>query len=59
MHVWERSSAYIVKAGTIIFAAAVGVWALSNFGWATWDAKNRFGLPEELPLELGKMPIRK
>lgn len=22
----------------------------------TWDAKNRFGLPEELPLELGKMP---
>lgn len=37
MHVWERISAYIVKAGTIIFAAAVGVWALSNFGWATWD----------------------
>lgn len=22
----------------------------------TWDAKNRFGLPEELPLEFGKMP---
>ncbi len=37
MHVWERISAYIVKAGTIIFAAAVGIWALSNFGWATWD----------------------
>ncbi len=40
MHVWERISAYIVKAGTIIFAAAVGIWALSNFGWATWDGGN-------------------
>ena len=42
----ERISAYIVKAGTIIFAAAVGVWALSNFGWATWDGgSGAFGLP--------------
>lgn len=44
MHVWERISAYIVKAGTIIFAAAVGIWALSNFGWATWEgASGAFG----------------
>lgn len=24
----------------------------------TWDAKNRFGLPDELPLKLGEMPIQ-
>lgn len=29
LHVWERVSAYIKKAGTIIFAAAVGIWVLS------------------------------
>lgn len=40
MHVWERISAYILKAGTIIFAAAIGIWVLSNFGWATWDGAN-------------------
>ena len=37
LHVWERVSAYVKKAGTIIFAAAVGIWALSNFGIAGWD----------------------
>jgi len=24
----------------------------------TWDAKNRFGLPDELPLKLGEMPMQ-
>lgn len=33
LHIWERVSAYIKKAGTIIFAAAIGVWFLSNFGF--------------------------
>lgn len=37
LHVWERVSAYIKKAGTIIFAAAVGIWLLSNFGVSGWD----------------------
>ena len=37
LHVWERVSAYIKKAGTIIFAAAVVIWFLSNFGFATWE----------------------
>jgi ferrous iron transport protein B len=37
LHVWERVSAYVKKAGTIIFAAAVGIWVLSNFGIAGWD----------------------
>lgn len=37
LHVWERVASYIKKAGTIIFAAAVGIWLLSNFGFATWE----------------------
>lgn len=37
LHVWERVASYVKKAGTIIFAAAVGIWFLSNFGIAGWD----------------------
>ena len=37
LHVWERVSSYAKKAGTIIFAAAVGIWFLSNFGIAGWE----------------------
>ena len=37
LHVWERVASYVKKAGTIIFAAAVGIWFLSNFGVAGWD----------------------
>ena len=37
LHIWERLSGYIKKAGTIIFAAAVGIWFLSNFGVQGWD----------------------
>ena len=33
LHIWERVSAYIKKAGSIIFAAAVVVWFLSSFGF--------------------------
>ena len=37
LHIWDRLSGYLKKAGTIIFAAAVGIWFLSNFGWQNWD----------------------
>jgi ferrous iron transport protein B len=37
MHVWERVRAFIAKAGTVIFAAAVGIWFLSQFGFASWE----------------------
>ena len=37
LHVWERISAYLRKAATIIFAASVVVWFLSNFGFASWE----------------------
>ena len=40
LHIWERVKSFIVKAGTIIFAATVLVWFLSNFGW--YDG--RFGM---------------
>ncbi len=32
LHIWERVSAYIKKAFTIIFASTVVVWFLMNFG---------------------------
>ena len=37
LHIWERVAAYVKKAGTIIFAAAVGIWFLNNFGLAGWE----------------------
>ncbi|MFV0399715.1 MAG: ferrous iron transport protein B [Oscillospiraceae bacterium] len=33
IHMWERSKAFIIKAGTIIFLAAGVIWFLSNFGF--------------------------
>ncbi len=32
LHVWERCSAFVKKAGTIILASSVLIWFLSNFG---------------------------
>jgi len=33
IHMWDRGSAFIRKAGTIIFGAVVLVWALASFPW--------------------------
>ena len=33
IHMWERSKAFIIKAGTIIFIASALIWFLSSFGW--------------------------
>jgi ferrous iron transport protein B len=33
IHMWERSRAFVIKAGTIIFTACVVIWFLSSFGW--------------------------
>ncbi len=33
VHMWERSRAFIVKAGTVIFVACGLIWFLANFGW--------------------------
>ncbi|MBM6775008.1 ferrous iron transporter B [Olsenella profusa] len=40
LHVWERISAYLKKAATIIFAASVVVWFLLEFGFANWEGGN-------------------
>ncbi len=34
LHVWERTLAYIKKAGTIIFLASAVMWFLTSFGFA-------------------------
>ena len=34
IHTWERAKAFIIKAGTIIFAMCVVLWLLMNFNWA-------------------------
>jgi ferrous iron transport protein B len=33
IHMWERSRAFIIKAGTIIFTVSVLVWFLTSFSW--------------------------
>ena len=33
LHMWERGRQFLKKAGTIIFAAVVLVWAMSNLPW--------------------------
>lgn len=49
LHIWERVSAYIKKAATIIFAAAVGIWVLSRFGVAGWEGgSGAFGFLEDM-----------
>lgn len=50
LHVWERISAYLKKAATIIFAACVVVWFLSSFGFANWEGGDgSFGFLASLP----------
>jgi len=39
-HMWERSSAFIRKAGVYIFAAAVVVWFLLNMPWGVDDQRD-------------------
>lgn len=33
LDLWEKSKAFIIKAGTIIFLAAIFIWVLQNFNW--------------------------
>ncbi len=32
-HTWDRTKAYMIKAGTIIFVACVAIWFLMSFNW--------------------------
>jgi ferrous iron transport protein B len=38
-HMWERSHAFVRKAGTYIFAAAVLIWLLLNLPWGVEDQR--------------------
>ncbi|MCX7658021.1 MAG: ferrous iron transport protein B [Oscillospiraceae bacterium] len=33
IHMWDRGKSFIIKAGTVIFAACGIIWFLSSFGW--------------------------
>ena len=34
IHMWERSRAFMIKAGTIIFTACVVIWLMTKFSWS-------------------------
>ncbi|MDD4315628.1 MAG: ferrous iron transport protein B [Clostridia bacterium] len=34
IELWEKSKSFIIKAGTIIFAASIVLWVLQNFDWS-------------------------
>lgn len=36
-HLWEKLKHFVIKASTIITAAIILIWFLSNFGWAFWN----------------------
>lgn len=33
IHMWERSKAFMIKAGTVIFIFSTLIWFLSSYGW--------------------------
>ena len=33
LHTWDRTKGYMIKAGTIIFAACTALWVLMHFSW--------------------------
>ena len=35
-HTWDRTKAYMIKAGTIIFVACVAIWFLMSFKWSAF-----------------------
>ncbi len=41
IHVWERTSVFLTKAGTVILASAVVIWALGSLPWGVPFATER------------------
>jgi ferrous iron transport protein B len=50
IHVWERVRGYIVKAGTVIFAASVLLWIITNY-----NAAGPAVITESFGAEIGKV----
>jgi len=40
IHMWERSSVFVRKAGTIILAVSVGLWFLMNIPWGVENPRD-------------------
>ncbi len=51
-HTWDRTKAYMIKAGTIIFAACTVLWLLMNFDW-TLTYLGEDGLSESILASIG------
>ncbi len=49
IHTWERTKAYMIKAGTLIFAASVVLWFLMSFNWRL----SMVGLEESILHDIG------
>ena len=49
LHVWERALLFLTKAGTVILAASVVIWALGSLPWGT-----QFAGPDSLVGHLGR-----
>ncbi|MCE5199629.1 MAG: ferrous iron transport protein B [Armatimonadota bacterium] len=49
IHVWERTSLFLSKAGTVVLAASVIIWALGSLPWGV-----QFGGPQSLIGHLGR-----
>lgn len=49
LHVWERTVLFLTKAGTVILAASVVIWALGSLPWGT-----QFGGRDSLVGHLGR-----
>ena len=50
IHVWERTSLFLSKAGTVILAASVLIWALGSLPWGV-----EFGSKDSLVGHLGRL----
>ncbi|MCL4499452.1 MAG: ferrous iron transport protein B, partial [Chloroflexi bacterium] len=49
IHVWERTSLFLSKAGTVVLAASVLIWALGSFPWGV-----EFGSANSLVGQFGR-----
>ena len=49
IHMWERTSSFVTKAGTVVLAASVIIWALGALPWGV-----DFGGPHSLIGQLGR-----
>ena len=52
-HLWEKLKHYVIKAGTIIAAATIVIWFLSNFGWGFWNGM--VDIEESMLADVGRL----